>query len=279
MGSTGGWNKPSANQPAKKGGAKSPSPVRGIVAGLVVVALAAGALFMFSNKDAVPKERPAKERGIIRDVAHVIVKPAVEPRRAKIAHPKSVDEAIANVGEMKQSEMIIRRMTPEEWYNLTNRVFSTSTEQIMSWVFTLEPGNMPMPLPEIDAEEKKNLAAILISRNKISENDSESVAFCKESVDFAKKEMAKYIREGGDPEEFLRYYHNELMNAFEYRCEVESQVSKLCRRQKDRELAREFCERANELLKEKGIRQVDFQEHLPVGEQDMQQNLKEEDQK
>ena len=272
------WNRPSEG--AAKPEPKKPSAMRGVVAGLVVVAVAFGAVcyFMIGGSQETPRHKADKERGRIKEVAPATVKPAVEPQRARIAHPKSVEDALANVGEMKHSEMIIRRMTPEEWYDLTNRVFSTSTEQIMSWVFTLEPGNMPMPLPEIDAEERKNLAAILISRNKISENDSESAAFCKESVDFAKKEMAKYIREGGDPDEFLRYYHNELMNAFEYRCEVESQVSKLCRRQKDREFAREFCERANELLKEKGIRQIDFQEHLPVGERDAQQDSKEENQ-
>ena len=51
----------------------------------------------------------------------------------------------------------------------TNRTFKTGVEQLMSWVFTTEVGDMPMPIPAISDEDRKQLAVILVSKNEIKD--------------------------------------------------------------------------------------------------------------
>ena len=201
-----------------------------------------------SERGRIKEAKPAKARSAEREV-----------RSAKKPKPKTVEEAMANIEEKPKPEIKKRELSPEEWNRLTNRVFKTGTEQLMSWICQITPGDMPMPIPNLDEEEKRNLAAILISKNPVKEGDSERLANLKQDVDYAKKEMAKYIGEGGDPDDFLQYYFKELKHAFEYRNEVVSQIGELYE-SGEKELAREFRKKANEMLTEKGIKTVDLSE-------------------
>ena len=221
-----------------------------------------------------------KERGRIKEVCCAKsevqrVSPSAKKPKPK---PKTVEEAMANIEEAPKSEIKKRELSPEEWNRLTNRVFKTGTEQLLSWVCQVTPGDMPMPIPNLDEEEKRNLAAILISKNPVKEGDSERLANLKQDVDYAKKEMAKYIGEGGDPDEFLHYYFKELNHAFEYRNEIMSQIAALYD-SGEKELAREFRKKANEMLAEKGIKQVElseFEEESETEEHEQEENKEEQ---
>ena len=136
----------------------------------------------------------------------------------------------------------------------TNRTFKTGVEQLMSWVFTAEVGDMPMPIPAISEEDRKQLAAILVSKNEIKEGDSERTILAKESVDYAKEEMRKFIKQGGDPDDFLQYYFNQLRHAFEFRNEAQQQYYDL--QEEDPELAEEFVREVNKSFDEKGIKRI-----------------------
>ena len=136
----------------------------------------------------------------------------------------------------------------------TNRTFKTGVEQLMSWVFTTEVGDMPMPIPAISDEDRKQLAVILVSKNEIKDGDSERVIFAKESVDYAKEEMRKFITQGGDPDEFLQYYFSQLRHAFEFRNEAQQQYYDL--QEEDPELAEDFAKKVNKRFDEKGIKRI-----------------------
>lgn len=247
------WNRPTEKKIETK---RAPGKWRGAAAGLLAVcAIAVGAWFFFAGGGRDGASAKARGDKAIKDAAPARVRqtPAKSPKQ--VQKPKTVEEALANIAEKPKTEIKRREISPEEWNRLTNRVFKTGTEQLLSWVCQVTPGDMPMPIPHLDDEEKKNLVAILFSKNPVKEGDSERIANLKQDVDYAKKEMAKYIREGGDPDEFLQYYFKELKNAFEYRNEVLSQISELYE-DGDRELARAFAKKANEILAEKGIRTV-----------------------
>ena len=136
-----------------------------------------------------------------------------------------------------------------------HQTFKTGMEQLMSWVFSTEVGEMPMPIPPIPEEDLNNIAAILTSKNEVDEKDSERAAECKALVDYAKKEMIKFIKDGGEPDDFLRYYHRELRKAFEMRNEAIDQVEAL--RAEDPELAIAFAKRINEKFEEEGIKRIE----------------------
>ena len=200
----------------------------------------------------------------------------VKPARKETpkVKPKTVDDAMANLGEYTRPEIkpatnAVRKLdnfSPEEWNRLTNCTFKTGVEQLMSWVFTATPGFPPMPIPNLTQEERDTLVAVLISKNTINENDSDDVKAAKEIVDQAKKEMAKFIREGGDPDEFLQYYYEELETAYRYRNEAIDQLEQLA--EEDPDLAKEFGKKVNEKLAADGIAKIDVNDHIPEEHQD-----------
>ena len=147
----------------------------------------------------------------------------------------------------------MRAITPDELARLTNRVFTSGVDQLMSCIFTTVPGDLPMPIPSISDDEKANIVGILLSRDEVSASDSEAVAFSKEQVALAKKEMMQYLKEGGDPDDFLQYYTQELKNAFRYRNDIRDQVEEIIE-SGDLGLARDFVSKMNEKLEAEGIR-------------------------
>ena len=167
---------------------------------------------------------------------------------------RKVDEAVSRVPSLEKPPIKLRTLTPEEWDRLTNRTFRTGTEQLMSWVFSTEVGDMPMPIPPIGDEDRRNIVAILISRNEILESDSERTKECKAAVAAAKKEMMQYLKEGGDPDDFLQYYHQELRRAFEVRNDAISQIQEVW--DEDPALGEAFLDRINEKLGSEGIKVI-----------------------
>lgn len=204
--------------------------------------------------------KPTKDRRL-RTVEPAKVK---APRPAK-PKPKTVNDALDNLGELPQ---VAVEPSPNavDLSRYNRRVFKSGTEQLMSWVFTTTPGDLPMPIPELSKEERSELAAVLISKNPIEEGDSDTVRECKEVVSLAKKEMIKFIKEGGDPDEFLQHYYRELENAFQYRSEAQRQADQLL--EEDPNMAAEFVKKVNEKLGENGI--------MPIPEIDISDSITEE---
>lgn len=248
------WNHPIEKPVEPK---KAPSRARGALAGVVVVAvLGVAAYFIFcSDGGRSVDDGAGRDRGKIKEVKPAKVRSAEsEVRSARKEKPKTVEEIVASLDDKPKPTIKVRQLSPEEWDRLTNRTFKTGTEQLMSWVFSVQPGDMPIPIPSIGEEDRKNLAAILISKNPISEKDDERTAFCKEQVDFAKKEMAKYIGDGGDPDDFLQYYFQELKLAFDKRNDAISQLQET--NEDDPELAEQLREEINKKFEEEGIKKI-----------------------
>ena len=257
------WNRPSndGNTPGSPRRGRSPRPtvaVRGAIAGALVVLGAAVAWFVLSSEGERGEGAAAKGRGRIKEVASAKgakAKPQGAKAKPKPIKTRDVAEAVRNVGEFEPPE-IPKAKEPVYIDKFTNRYFKTSVEQVMGWVFTCKPGLMPPPLPSFSDEDYDQLASILISKNTVKESDDEKAAEAKETVDFAKKEMMKYIREGGDPQEFMNYYHKLLREASDYRDIVVGQAQQIY--EEDPGLAEDFLKEVNAKLDEKGIVRVEL---------------------
>jgi mevalonate kinase len=70
--------------------------------------------------------------------------------------------------------------------------------------------------------------------------------------------MIEYIKQGGDPDEFLQYYFKELKSAFELRNEAVSQISEVW--EENPELAKQFLQKVNEKFTEEGIKLINQEE-------------------
>lgn len=250
------WNRPSAESAAQRQVKKSKVGAWYAVLGASCLVLVAGLVwFMMSSDDGAAKQ--SREKG------GKIIKAAKAAKAAKSSPPTSDAEGQAKKNaEQKMDVFAGPKPTPikkaEKPLNLPpvpKRTFSTGVEQVMSWIFNAKPGGMPPILPPMSDEELKELPSILVSKCEIGKDDSEALANCKETVNFAKKEMMKYIREGGDPQEFLRYYHNELRRCFEWREEAIRQAEEVWN--EDHSLGKDFIKRINEKFSSEGIMEIE----------------------
>ena len=237
------------------GGASSKGRVF-IAAAVAVLIVGVAAWWMWPE----PQKTVEVEKGVKAPEVDAVNPRSVKPEkvRKKVEKPKTVTEAMSNLGEREKPQIKLRELSPEEWLRITNRVFKTGTEQLMSIVFSTEVGDMPMPIPPISEEDRQNIVSILFSKNEIKESDSERVKDCKANVEHAKKEMIEYIKQGGDPDEFLQYYFKELKSAFELRNEAVSQISEVW--EENPELAKQFLQKVNEKFTEEGIKLINQEE-------------------
>lgn len=245
---------------AAKVAAKQPAWIKGAIAGLVVVIAAVIAFFCL-----MPTEKPAA--------------PKVEkPKKVKVEKPRS---SKAKVRELSPAECLApvegdgkrdRRVTVEDAANsqdgtivkpriavdpYTNRTFKTGTEQLISWVFTTEVGEMPMPIPTMDDDERMRIWEILTSKNEIKPGDSDKTIDSKQTVDAVKKEMLKYVKEGGDPKDFLNHYYKVLKTSFEIREEALRQAEEL--QEKAPSEVDAFVKKINAELQEQGIKGIELE--------------------
>ena len=138
----------------------------------------------------------------------------------------------------------------------TNRTYRTGLEQVIDWVFTTELGDVPPPMPTISDFDLVHFQEIIELKNKANETDSEVTAEAKAVVDHVKAELKKYVDKGGDPQEFLEFYHSELQQAFSERQMAREQVLKVVKTEPD--IALDYLEKVNASLAEKGIKGIEL---------------------
>ncbi|MBQ9739916.1 MAG: hypothetical protein IJV91_03145 [Kiritimatiellae bacterium] len=228
-----------------------------LVAGLAIV----GAIAWLMLTKEVPQEKVEikKERrtGLAKEVTPAkAAEPMSEPiKEGPPPAPKKISLRDPNLSEEQRTELYEKRLAetplpPES----TNRLFRTALEQVMGWVFTTELGDMPPPLPPIPDYDLVHLEEILNQKTTIHETDTDKQANEKDTVDYVKKELKKFIDKGGDPEDFLKYYHDELNSAYQERSMAQQQVMKIM--QEDPAVAMEYMKEVNESLAGKGIKGV-----------------------
>lgn len=236
--------------------------VKGVIAGLLVIGLAVAAWFLLQPADKPeppkapplpPRVRPAAVVPASNRVAKTTTikspKPATEDREARRARLRAMtpDQRWEYVAELAKN-----RPLPAEPHS--NRVFRTSLEQTMDWVFTAQMGNPPPLLPKMSLYDELHLTEILISDDRIKDTDSDKVKESKEMMKLAKKTFRDFIRQGGDPYDFLPYYHGQLVQAHEEWKDVRKQAMEIVKT--DPDLTSDFLRKANEKLMAKGIKKV-----------------------
>ena len=230
------------------------------VAAIVVVALAW--LFLHCDADVEDPVKKSTQQKRIKTVlpAPKSSNPVETKKETKVQSDEDAERA-------RRREMFSKMTTDEKIEYLreqikntpipetpTNRLYATSLEQVMDWIFTCEVGNPRPLLPPMSLFDQMHLAEILIRDNPILESDSEKAAESKEMMKIAKKEFMDFIKEGGNPDDFLPYYHGQLVAAHEeYKMARQSIVEII---KNDPDIAVDYIKKVNERLSEKGIKNV-----------------------
>lgn len=253
-----GWNgSGGGSTPVKpKATAKNPSPVRGLIAGLVVVVIGLLGAWYFLGGDSSVAERQGKDRGLIKEATPVKARKQMEKQKRRTV-VKTGDKLKDALAEVEASDELVQISVPvrKSKKPIPPLQFNSGVEQVMCWVFSRRLGDAPPPLPSISETELNQMAEILTTKMEIKEDDDEAVKEVKETVNLAKKEMAKFIGDGGTPDEFLRYYVEQQTLAFDEFMEAQRQYQDI--HDEDPAMAAEFAKKANEILAKRGIKPIE----------------------
>ena len=277
------WNHPSENSRVKtpssqrSGLSLCPTIVHGLIGATVIVVSAAVAWFVFFPSGETQQDVASTEQKRIKEVQPAkapIYNETVEeingiaPKPNLPSDPGSVSNRLAREAFLKRA-----RANPETWFLMTNKNhdvkqdFTTCVDQALNSIFNTELGDdPPIPPGEIPIWEKRRLAEILIEKIEISDKDSDRAAERKEQVQFAKNELRKFIREGGDAEDFFDYYYKELQKAHDRR-EDSAAIVRETVKTDDPEIARKLLDQVNDMLIKDGIKPVvlDNEDMLAMG--------------
>ena len=264
------WNRPSEDAAGHRVNVDVTSPSRHwwYVVGAVVVLGAAVAAWWLWPTGETRQDAASKKRGLIKEVT-----PAVAPK-AEEAKPKEKDPhegfVLSSQGVWQPKGRPYRPSWKKVHGVVTNDVgrnrqtaASNSIEQVMLQIFSRSLGDMPLPFPSyLPQQDMDRLVEILIDKNPIDENDSEQIKCEKEILQFAKSEMMKYIKEGGDPQDFLKDYHDQLYSAYFKRFDAQNFLMEAIRKNESPEIIDGILRKYNKRLEAEGIKPISIPEEF-----------------
>lgn len=202
-----------------------------------------------------PKEsiRPTR---IVEQKPTEVVKRTSDEKKAPEPEQSGVD--VAKMTQSERDAYIASEIVKKPLRKASrDRPFRSNVENIMANIFTCRLGDSPPPLPRISLHELSKMQEILDSPDTIYDDDDERIAARKEAVAKAKKELAAFIDEGGKPEEFLKYYRDQLKVANQTWKAVQHEALQLIKN--DPAAAALAIHEMNAKLAEQGIKPL----HLP----------------
>lgn len=195
------------------------------------------------------KSRPAKKNVKEEKSTRPSPKEELREKLKKMSREEREEYAYKKIQERKID------LTPT-----TNRPFRTGIELSMARIFMTKVGDPPPPLLTtfIPIQDEAHLTEILFANNPVIEGDSEQVKEAKATVEQVKKEMIAYIKDGGDPQSFMSYYHTKLQDAFIERRDSLKEVARVAIEEPG--IAQKFYQEVNKRLESKGITPIELTE-------------------
>ncbi len=244
---------------AKTSSSVSVKPVH-VIAGLVLVlAVAVALFFLFPDKQTkkiVPKKGAPSTKTAVAPKQRS--NPTVTNNVVDLPSNKVVQSTMnhsSNTTRVTQGDETVQPELPDPATNKPPRLFSTTTEQVISWIANTVPGNTPPPLIQLPITERTNIVAILNSDILLYDEDSEKVVEIKYNVAHAKQMLKDYLAKGGKTEDFLAFYHKELWSSHNEWRETQKKVLDL-HKAGDGEGAVKYFMEQNKVLQAKGIKPV-----------------------
>lgn len=262
-----GWNRPSgASVPTEK---KSQNGVKVALVLLILVAICTGAFIILSHK---PEEKIAtSSRSTNKQIK------SVQPSKAKVEPEKKKEDVVYKLPDGRPS-IPLRKMSREQriaWLTqariedaiangrtnangeaiLVTSQYRSVTEEALAQIFSIEPGMPPPPfMPRIPDSDRKNMADILAFMSESKPDDSPETKEMREIVGQAKRMLAEYIGDGGDPDSFIDYYRGQLEHFSQLRADADKTFKQLFAANEDPVVIKEYYQSANKVLEEKGIK-------------------------
>ena len=263
--STGKRRKPVAKKPAGAKGA--PSPLRGIVAGLLIVACAGAGLWYFLSEKPAPQPEPAPEPkpAKIPEIAPVVEPPAtnVAPVKEELPPLKPGErrnvkwEKPANWDQMTPAQRTraqpVGRVIRPKWMD-EKKLFTRITDQKIHRLLRVQPGQLFLGTATYD---ERFVASFLDSLKEpiiFEKDDTEQERAMKQAVIDTRKELKEAYDRGEDIAALMRETEKQMHEQAAYRLQLRQAVVqyKQSGEHTDQDV-QDYVNAANSILQEHGM--------------------------
>ena len=260
------WNRPTERDQGTGNREQGIFPFRGLIVVVVVILGAAVAAWWLWPTGETQQDAASTKKGLIREVTPVLaptnavavrnvvtndVPPGYVRSSTGVLHPAGIPYK----KEWKHAHSV-HTNDPSRFARSKSNApapFRNATEQALHRLFSRPLGMAPLPPIILSKEELDDIVNVLVTPNHPTEDDDERSAAARKNIDLAKKEMAKFMADGGRPQQFLDHYWRENEKAYALRREAMDQLEDFRKSESDTELCEEFKKKLNEHLAEKGI--------------------------
>lgn len=277
-----GWNKPVDNQPRKA--PKKPSAMRGVVAGLVVVALAAAAVcyVLFSGDKAKKPVREDTKKGLIKEVTPAAAptnKPPTQAQKLKKRYPwldipddwnkPYPPQAYWPDGRLKQHTRYVKIVTNyinDVCIAWEHKVFPEGGANLeIASLLTIEPGEDILGDYNYGDSFVKSFLRQLNTPIVVSKDDTDEAKALKEAVRQTRMDLKKRYDAGEDIAKIMNDSRKELIELSLYRQELDMKVAELRAENKGKFSAKDIRDlygAANQMLEDRGCKPLTLPEMM-----------------
>lgn len=279
-----GWNgsdRKGAAPVQPKVTAKKPSPVRGLIAGGVVVVLAVVAYFVFfSGAEKPQKEATTKERSRIKEVT-----PAAAPKFAEEVEEKKPKVEIKNVEGGRIMKYVdgkpawLYPRIPISAHPITNHIGEASWESKVlecrsdveiAFLLNREPGTQVLGFTDYGISFESDFKESLKKPIVINPDDTPEAKALKEAVIEARKELVSRMNAGENLADVMAETEKSLQELGMYREEIKKMVEE---KGEDGDLSasdiKDLLGAANMMLEERGAKPMEMPAFLEYKLQQM----------
>ena len=258
------WNKPSSvPQPPPKKSAP-PSLKRGLLAGLLVVALGALGLYLFSSGEATSSSLQKKDRGRIKEVTpaaapkpaatQVVEKVVKADPYAKYGTPISckTNAALGNICTVYRDA---EGKTHKVYRPSRPPIFKHGTDQLLAMALCGSENRSMPPLP-ISGNLDKRFLDSLKDPIEIGPDDSPDIAARKQTVIDARARMKELMDAGGSFSEILADHQKLFNENVKIRSDAARELQRIVD-DGDTKGTRQYLFKVNLALQQMGIKELD----------------------
>lgn len=266
MATNGGWNgsRGGSTPQQPKVAVKKPSPVRGLLAGAVVVALSAVVYFAFFADSERHRKIGTDENGArIKDVGKRSPAKRTETAADKGVSVQQQDKARASrvegVAEAKQDVTAETNVETQDEKPKKKPVFENGTDQLIAMATGVPEGCTIPPLPNMTPADTDRFIETLKKPIKIDEKDSDAVKAAKERVQQVREQIAQWMKD--EPGKELGAILNEHRDDFNHATEMQAEVKKGLQEYLeagDDEGAKKYLTMMNLALQQIGVSEVEM---------------------
>ena len=258
-----GWNKPTdgTRKLASRGGKRKQVSMRIIVSVAAFAAIGIGAWLCIPTPEKPSEEIKERPRKVKRPVVSIPTReenPIEEVDPKKQIAPGYSQPSNPNLPRKKwfpTVEEVERARLGPDGKPRKMSIYKSPLEQSLGMLFTTKIGSPPPMLPSIPSistpEQLQKFFDTALEYDKDAPKEVNENRLLMQQV---KDELKQYLEEGGTPEGFVEYYHNELRVAHEEWKTAQKMLIDMSRSGESAEVMRAFRDRANEILAKRGIK-------------------------